>query len=403
MLFVPAWRMLSRGPLLSQARALSTNKAGVPNLLTLADLSVSEIEGVLQRSAQFKRTAKGTAMGVCDLERSLERKTIAIIFSKRSTRTRVASESSVAALGGHGMFLAPSDIQLGVNESLFDTARVVGSMVDGIMARVGGHHEVEGLANEAAVPVINALSSRFHPTQILADLLTMLELDGEAHGALSPLQSLAGKKVAWVGDSNNILNDIIVTYPRLGMHLSIAVPQGSAYERDPVVWELMQKGLADLPSQYTPGQIEWLHDPHQAVRDADFIVTDTWYVAPLTSGSPWVTRPRRTSACAISAASKSRKTSLVRAAPSPTGSSCTASPARPRKCRTRCSTDHARSCSPRPRTASGRSWPALSTYCLLTPQLAVWRPRPVTPSSPRLLSYLVAAEVRAHPACSRSS
>ncbi|WFD20166.1 ornithine carbamoyltransferase [Malassezia caprae] len=276
MLFVPAWRTLMRGPLLSQARALSTNTSGVPNLLTLADLSVNEIEGVLQRSAQFKRTVKGTALGVRDLERSLERKTIAIIFSKRSTRTRVASESSVAALGGHGMFLAPSDIQLGVNESLFDTARVVSSMADGIMARVGGHHEVEGLANESAVPVINALSSRFHPTQILADLLTMLELDGTAHGAPPSLQSLIGKKVAWVGDSNNILNDMIVTYPRLGMHLSIAAPQGPAYERDPVVWDLMQKGLAELPSQHTPGQIEWLHDPHQAVCDADFIVTDTW-------------------------------------------------------------------------------------------------------------------------------
>ncbi|SHO78691.1 Similar to S.cerevisiae protein ARG3 (Ornithine carbamoyltransferase) [Malassezia sympodialis ATCC 42132] len=276
MLLVRACRTFPHKPLLSQVRALSTNKSGVPNLLTLAHLSVNEIEGVLQRAAQFKRTAKHTAMGVCDLERSLERKTIAIIFSKRSTRTRVASESSVAALGGHGMFLAPSDIQLGVNESLLDTARVVGSMVDGIMARVGGHHEVEGLASESAVPVINALSSRFHPTQILADLLTMLELDGAAHRALPSLQHLAGKKVAWVGDSNNILNDMIVTYPRLGLHLSIAAPQGPAYERDPVVWDLMKKGLADLSSEHTPGQIEWSHDPQRAVRDADFIVTDTW-------------------------------------------------------------------------------------------------------------------------------
>lgn len=278
MLFVPACRALARSPLLSQARALSTNSAGVPSLLTLADLSLDEIEGVLQRSAQFKRTMKRTAMGVCDIERSLERKTIAILFSKRSTRTRVASESSVAALGGHGMFLAPSDIQLGVNESLPDTARVVSSMVDGIMARVGGHHEVEGLASESAVPVINALSSRFHPTQILADLLTMLELHGTENEGLASLQSLQGKKVAWVGDSNNILNDMIVTYPRMGMHLSIAAPQGPAYERDPVVWDLMEKGLAQLPKQHTAGHIAWSHDPQQAVKDADFIVTDTWYV-----------------------------------------------------------------------------------------------------------------------------
>lgn len=367
MLLVRACRTFPHKPLLSQVRALSTNKSGVPNLLTLAHLSVNEIEGVLQRAAQFKRTAKHTAMGVCDLERSLERKTIAIIFSKRSTRTRVASESSVAALGGHGMFLAPSDIQLGVNESLLDTARVVGSMVDGIMARVGGHHEVEGLASESAVPVINALSSRFHPTQILADLLTMLELDGAAHGALPSLQHLAGKKVAWVGDSNNILNDMIVTYPRLGLHLSIAAPQGPAYERDPVVWDLMQKGLADLSSEHTPGQIEWSHDPQRAVRDADFIVTDTWYVTPLTAGSPWATKPKRTSAYAISKASRSRKTSLAAAAPRLTGSFCIASLARPKRCPTKCSMGRGRSCSPRRRTASGRLWPVSSTYPLLTP------------------------------------
>ncbi|WFD27290.1 ornithine carbamoyltransferase [Malassezia nana] len=256
-------------------RALSTNRAGVPQLLTLAELSLEEIEGVLQRAAELKRTVKHTALGVRDLEPSLAGKTIAILFSKRSTRTRVASESSVAALGGHGMFLAPSDIQLGVNESLLDTARVISSMVEGIMARVGGHEEIEGLANESMVPVINALSSRFHPTQILADLLTMLELEAPEGAALPKLAGLAGRKVAWVGDSNNILNDMLVTYPRLGMHLSVATPSGPAYERDPVVWDMMQQGLRD---QRAAGQVEWSHDPQQAVRDADFIVTDTWCV-----------------------------------------------------------------------------------------------------------------------------
>lgn len=257
---------------------LSTNAQGVQSLLTLADMPTDQIDRLLQHSATLKHRAKFTAPGVADIESSLAKKTIALLFSKRSTRTRVASESSIAALGGHAMFLSPSDIQLGVNESLYDTTHVVSSMVDGIMARVGQHEEVEMLAKYSSVPVINALSSRFHPTQILADLLTMLEITSNGHGPLPLLQTLAGKKVAWVGDSNNILNDMLVTYPRLGMDVSVAAPQGSAYACDPVVWDLMQKALDEMPAHMSRGTVEWGHDPKHAVKDADFIVTDTWYV-----------------------------------------------------------------------------------------------------------------------------
>ena len=252
---------------------VSTNAHGVPSLMTLADVRTEQIDQILQHSAALKHKARHTALGLSGIESSLTKKTIALVFSKRSTRTRVASESSIAALGGHAMFLSPSDIQLGVNESLYDTAHVVSSMVDGIMARVGSHDEIEMLAGNSRVPVINALSSRFHPTQILADLLTMLEADGQ-----TSCKALAGKKVAWVGDSNNILNDMLVTYPRLGMHLSVAAPQGPAYACDPIVWDLMQKGLQELPSDQPRGHVEWCHDPLRAVRDADYIVTDTWCV-----------------------------------------------------------------------------------------------------------------------------
>ena len=113
-----------------------------PSLLTLADISVEQIESLLQRSSQFKQAAKRDGPAAAALQ-TLDKKTIAILFSKRSTRTRVASETSVALLGGHPMFLSPQDIQLGVNEHFYDTSRVVSSMVDGIMARVGGHEEIE--------------------------------------------------------------------------------------------------------------------------------------------------------------------------------------------------------------------------------------------------------------------
>lgn len=122
---------------------ISTNQHNVPSLLTLATVRPEQLDAILQHSATLKHRAKFTALGLSDIESSLDKKTIALIFSKRSTRTRVASESSIAALGGHAMFLSPSDIQLGVNESLYDTAFVVSSMVDGIMARVGGHDEIE--------------------------------------------------------------------------------------------------------------------------------------------------------------------------------------------------------------------------------------------------------------------
>ena len=132
------------------------------------------------------------------------------------------------------------------------------------------------LAENSSVPVINALSSRYHPTQILADLLTLLEIEAGPDGALPKLSTLAGRKVAWVGDSNNILNDMLVTCPRLGINLSVAAPPGQAYAKDPVVWEQMEQDLASLPKRLPKGTVEWSHVPTQAVRDTDYIVTDTW-------------------------------------------------------------------------------------------------------------------------------
>ncbi|CAO1635899.1 unnamed protein product [Sympodiomycopsis kandeliae] len=254
-----------------------------PHLLTLADLSTEQIQSILTHSMNLKQTIKADTLSKIKgavnthepVEQTLQGKSIAIMFSKRSTRTRVASETSIAKLGGTPMFLGPSDIQLGVNESLYDTAKVISSMVDGIMARVGHHDEIVTLAKNSTVPVINALSHQYHPTQILADLLTMLETYGKANS--SDLSSLAGLKVAWVGDSNNILNDMLVAFPRLGINLSVATPKG--YDRDEQVWGRMQDGISaqrQKGSNITLGNVEWTNDPAIAVKDADILVTDTW-------------------------------------------------------------------------------------------------------------------------------
>lgn len=279
----------------AQRFASSQAKAPVPpSLLSLADLSPTQIESVLQSAIEFKAAYKASSLslpessrkqlgaGESPIAQSLANKTVAIIFSKRSTRTRVASETSCASLGGTGLFLAPSDIQLGVNESLYDTAKVVSSMVDGIMARVGAHDEIELLAKHSSVPVINALSARYHPTQILADLQTMLETfpTSSSSKTSTKLASLAGLKVAWIGDSNNILNDMLVAYPRLGIHLAVATPKGDAYKRDELVWGTMQDGMSALSSSgslpYALGQVSWTNDPLEAIKDADILVTDTW-------------------------------------------------------------------------------------------------------------------------------
>ncbi|NXD32600.1 OTC protein, partial [Spelaeornis formosus] len=185
--------------------------------------------------------------------------TIALIFNKRSTRTRVASETATKLLGGHPMFLGGQDIQLGVNETLADSAKVISSMADGFMARVGAHEEIEELAQHSRVPVVNALSDLYHPTQILADLLTLFE---HYSGYLK------GKKIAWVGDTNNISNELLVTLPRFGAEFAIASPKG--YDKvDPRVW-------AKVEEAQTQSLVTLTNSPAEALKDADVVVTDTW-------------------------------------------------------------------------------------------------------------------------------
>ncbi|ORY29018.1 Aspartate/ornithine carbamoyltransferase [Naematelia encephala] len=261
------------------------------HLLTLADLPPAQITFLIRRAIAMKHIIKNRVVSN-PLPKSLSGGTIAMLFSKRSTRTRVATETSTALLGGHAMFLGSQDIQLGVNETLEDSARVIGSMVNGIMARVGSHDEVEALAKYSPVPVINALSALYHPTQILADIMALCEhfnpnmdlpitpsigqklpFRRQVENVLKrslpePDLGLKGKKVAWVGDVNNIINEILVTLPRLGMTVSVAAPKG--YDQvDPEVWRrITEAGTQD--------KIILTNSPEEALNGADIIVTDTW-------------------------------------------------------------------------------------------------------------------------------
>ncbi|TXT13078.1 hypothetical protein VHUM_01479 [Vanrija humicola] len=282
----PAHNKYQKKEALTRTRESQRHPGAPPHFITLADLSAPEVEKLVREALAFKLLVK--TVGPRSVQQSFTNRSAALVFSKRSTRTRVASETSVVTLGGTPMFLGSQDIQLGVNETLEDSARVISSMVDGIMARVGAHSEIETLAQYSSVPVINALSDLYHPTQILADILTLVETYSEiavpeelfdvpnAHSAVRQWVNdnvdvasvLKDKKVAWVGDTNNIINEIIVTLPRLGATVSVASPKG--YDKvDPRVWDR-------ITDAGTESKIILTNSPAEALKDADVVVTDTW-------------------------------------------------------------------------------------------------------------------------------
>jgi ornithine carbamoyltransferase len=187
-------------------------------------------------------------------DKPLAGKSLAMIFMKASTRTRVSFEVGAWQLGGHALFLSPRDIQLGRGEPIADTARVLSRYVDGIMIRTFAHEEIEELAKHATVPVINGLTDLLHPCQILADLLTIRQ----------HLGGWEGKRIAWVGDGNNMANSWLNAACRLGFELRLACPRG--YEPDKSILERAQKETIIVLTQ----------DPREAVEGADVVNTDVW-------------------------------------------------------------------------------------------------------------------------------
>lgn len=201
---------------------------------------------------------------------ALTGKSVAITFSKRSTRTRVSTEGAVATMGGHPMFLGRDDIQLGVNESLYDTSVVISSMVSAIVARVGPHSDVAQLAQHSTVPVINALSDLYHPMQTIADFLTIHEAFSSQR---TPGLGLDGLKIAWVGDANNVLYDLAIGATKLGVDVAVATPEG--YGIPDEMRQIIQQSGKGLGVN-SAGTLSETNVPEEAVKDADIVVTDTW-------------------------------------------------------------------------------------------------------------------------------
>jgi ornithine carbamoyltransferase len=216
------------------------------DFLSIADFSRAELL-VLFQLAERMRRGEYTS-------NPLAGKTLAMIFMKASTRTRVSFEVGTFQLGGHALFLSPRDVQLGRGEPIADTARVLSRYVDGIMIRTFAHQDVEELSRFADVPVINGLTDLLHPCQILADILTIRQ----------HLGTVEGKKVAWIGDGNNMANSWINAAYRLGFDLAIACPEG---------YEPADHLLARAREH---ARITLTRDPEEAIAGAHVVNTDVW-------------------------------------------------------------------------------------------------------------------------------
>jgi ornithine carbamoyltransferase len=225
------------------------------HLATLHDLTVEEMQEIFKVAVDLKHKLKaGEPTPI------LKGKTLAMVFQKPSTRTRVSFEVGIFQLGGVGLYLGPNDLQLKRGETIADTAQVLSRYVDGIMARVFAHQDILDLCKYSRVPVINGLSDLTHPCQVLADLLTIIEHRGN---------NLKGMKLAYVGDGNNMAHSLMLGCVKMGMHVSVATPKG--YEPKP---EIVEWALAD--AKPTGANVVVTTDPAEAVKNADVVYTDVW-------------------------------------------------------------------------------------------------------------------------------
>ena len=219
------------------------------DLLTLDELSDGEIKKIIDLAIKLKKNnRRGKDKPL------LKNKTLAMIFEKPSTRTRISFDTGMYQLGGHSIYLSSNELQLSRGESLEDTAKTMSRYVDLIMARVYDHKTLEILSNNASIPVINGLSDSFHPCQILADLMTIREKK----------KKLKGLKIAWIGDGNNVCNSLIYGCAKTKIKITIATPNG--FEPD--------MNIVRKCKEYTDVTIT--NEPTLAVKDADIVMTDTF-------------------------------------------------------------------------------------------------------------------------------
>lgn len=220
------------------------------HLISIADLGVEEANEILDMADRLKKERKE---GV--VRDYLKNKSLAMIFEKSSTRTRVSFEVGMTDLGGHAIYLDPMTMQLGRGETIGDTARVLSRYAHGIMIRAKSHSTVVEMARHASVPVINGLDDLEHPCQVLADLMTIRERKGH----------IKGLRLAWIGDGNNVCNSLILASAMMGMRMRAACPPG--YEPD--------EGIVER-ARAMGGHIEIMRDPKEAARGADILYTDVW-------------------------------------------------------------------------------------------------------------------------------
>ena len=220
------------------------------NFVTLLDFSEEEIRYLLDLALKLKTG---------EVEKKLSGQTLAMLFQKSSTRTRMSFEAGMTRLDGHGMFLDLKNTQLGRGETIGDTAQTMSRYVEGIMARLNNHSDIEGLAEHATVPVINALTDKYHPCQTMADMLTVLEKKGK----------LEGLKIVYIGDCGfNMFNSTMIGFSKMGANVVGLCPDKPGYMPNPQVMEAAKA--------QAKGTISVSHDPAVALKDADIVYTDVW-------------------------------------------------------------------------------------------------------------------------------
>lgn len=224
----------------------------VRHFLDIHRLSAEDLRAILDDAHARKKSRQGWPKGRVDADAPARDRVLAMVFEKNSTRTRFSFDAAIRQLGGSAIIANAADMQLGRGEPVEDTAKVLSRMVDAVMIRANDHEDVERFARVSSVPVINALTDRSHPCQILADLLTIEEHRGP----------VKGKTIAWVGDGNNVCHSFMHAAPKLGFILNVACPA----EYHPDLRDLAKGG----------DHVHLTSDPREAVRGADVVVTDTW-------------------------------------------------------------------------------------------------------------------------------
>ena len=227
------------------------------DLISISDITKDDITGIFRTAELLKKGRKkaGTV---------LKGRNIALIFQKPSTRTRVSFEVAVEHLGGHALFLSAREMQLGRGETVADTARILSRYVDMLVIRANSHEDIMELARHSGKPVINALSDREHPCQILSDIFTIAE-----KFRLIDSMKVSDIKLTYVGDGNNIVNSLLLLCSMLGMKISVCTPE--SYEPDSGILE-----QAGAIANTTGAGISLLYNPYEAVKNADFVYTDVW-------------------------------------------------------------------------------------------------------------------------------